>query len=275
MAETSEMVAAESIDWLTVSSPQIALAVLTELHAAAEPHAATTLTLRISQTLKGHPPAGATVKLDGAFDGSVGDEFVAFFDAARAERVLISLTRVAEAGTTLALSSTFAVLRTRREILDAVTRRMRREAPAAPASLRLEIPAQSDARALLAGDGSAYLVVPADPELGPAILAHTFAQDVWERARSAHQLAAYPNDASIRRLIEMLEDPGTATLQTVGGPGAGRREVYPARQAAYDVLSTLRVPIAEPQSYWAAFPRDLLEVGSRAIGWEPPASDPR
>jgi hypothetical protein len=264
MADATEVVLVESIDWLAVSSAHIALYEVENHRLRNGPATAGAgeFGLRVLQAWKGQPPKHVWLPLNGPMPSTPSAaQVLVFFGADASPDALIALNENA-AGSTPTITASFQVLRTRAEILSALDQRLRRliaEPKANSASVRLGIPAGSEAGRFFGREGAHDVLVPADRELGEALRAQTSAEeDVWARARAAHQLAAFPDAESIQRLIELLHDPATAVVTTVKDGQTIEQRAYPVRQAAYDALLRSSVPVTEPDGYLASFPTGLL-----------------
>jgi hypothetical protein len=258
--EISEVNVGETIDWLTISRPHVALTEVVDVRVEpnARPSSRTNvLELRSTAPLKRKPPTKAEIRrqaMTGAqpravdHTTAVSDEFIVFFTGDGEVDYAIDLAQPATGERDLAFTMSFDVLTERTAIIEAVERAVRRAktvpSGAAAASrnlympqrffLRFEVPSNTPAYTVLFAGSVCYLVLPADHSLKSKVLAHTRARDPWERARAAHQLANYTDPDSTDRLRAMLGDEGMAIIETFSAGRAEEQRVFPARQVAYD-----------------------------------------
>lgn len=215
----AEINVSESLDWLVVSHPHVALV----------------------------GPAGVEALKGTLGPSSGGPERLVFLDAGGRVARTIDLAAPSPRGDGVAITTSFDVLTTREAILEVVRRRLQRPATpdAEPTCLRVEVPEDSPAFGALWSGSACYLIVPADPELLPERLRATSSPEPWVRARAAWRLAAYTGGEAVAALRRLLDYEGTARLM-----GSGRDvEVYPARQTAWFALRAIGVEAARPAGW--------------------------
>lgn len=249
----------ESLDWLVVSRKHIAIAEVMSVQGD--------IAMRIKKTLKGEPPEKANVGRDGAAPAQA-TEFLLFFNEKKEVDYSIDLASpMNQRVWGLAFAMDFRVLEKREAILEAVDKRLARLKKDPPRNvptdragrlldgfgkgyLVFEAPQASAVYKTLWSESAVYLIVPADAEFKKGLIEGAKSKDVHERARSAYRLANYPGDETTRILRELLKDDGTSVIQVSGGNQTRNITVYPARQAAYDALTSLGIETPKPEGYY-------------------------
>ncbi|GMU56539.1 MAG: hypothetical protein AMXMBFR33_56850 [Candidatus Xenobia bacterium] len=164
----AEIMVADSLEWLVVSSPTVA--VMRVEGAVRENrddvgYIQTTLKLGLVKALKGQPPPTTTygiLVLDSARPGELnsqpqeGEDLLAFWRGHSVRRVL-SLKHPPSRGEQAAYTSSFKLLRSREEILAAVQPWLTRPALK---SRKVEVPTGSGAFQGLYSGSTCYLIVP-------------------------------------------------------------------------------------------------------------------
>lgn len=277
----AEINVGESLDWLTVSRPHIAVAEIVSVQDDRKPQAlwmARRFETRLKETLKGKPPATATFTWHVPIETGApaqGTEFLLFFNDDSTVGYAINLASPDITGQGVAFATHFNVLRTKETILDAVRQRLARlgrqgiaTAHTANAAnvftpqrgfLQLEVPFETPAHQALFAGSACYLVVPADVEFRQPLMEQARSNDVWARAKAATKLANYPDDEVKTLLRPLLQDGGSAILQVGGGDQRKNVTVYPARQAAYLTLKSLDEDVEKPEGYYDGFPTSFLQ----------------
>lgn len=255
---------AESLESLVDKAPHIAIAEVTATRdtipaeEGAEPgmsrpeHRITEV--RIAKALKGKPPGKASFdayRYRGSWPKPAGTEMLLLLDEAGQVSWGIDL---ADKEWCKAYSMDFQVLRGREALLAAVEARIR-SAPPTPAGrtprpLVLDVPEGTDAHKDMFAGSACFLTVPPDPPVRKRILAQAGDKDPWVRARGAWNLLSYPDEETKGILRALLKDPGESRIER--GGVAGQLEmipVWPARQAAYDVLRLMGEQPETPRGY--------------------------
>jgi hypothetical protein len=98
----------------------------------------------------------------------------------------------------------------------------------------IDAPADSDAFHALYGGSAVWLYVPVDAALEQRALAWIASPELALRVQGAETLADFRSAATIRRLVALLADPGTATVSESGQPEVRR---YLVRKVAHELLT--------------------------------------
>jgi hypothetical protein len=260
-----------SIEWLTVSSPHIAVmrveAVRDSTVPAANGAPLRSVYLRTQEVLRGAPPAyfrAPRTLVNYEIPPAVGDRVLVFFtrpDAGWEEnRDSWFLFELASAGFyefNPAVSMDARVLHAD-EILQATRKRLRMVRTGRPlgdsrkvdadgiwsgkGSLTLEIPEGTEAADSIVTMSVNYLVVPADIELLPRIMAEAADTSAWVRAEAACRLVQYPAEGR-STLFRLLQDRGTIVW------GDRKIPVHPVSIAAFEALRAIGVDVARPPQF--------------------------
>ena len=247
-----------SLDWLVVSRDHIAVARLVGTTGKSSPPALWTnrkLEFRVTKVLKGTPPPVAhfprhvPVK-----DPSIapGTEFLLFFSGEKADYAInLSSPSDRDYHNGLALSMDFQVLKTKKAILAAIDRRLKRLRRERPTGFHsLDIPDDTPAYRALWSGSACYLTVPAAHEFKALWLKDIRSKEALTRAAAAHRLGKYPGKDIAALLKSLLRDPGTSEIGLSRGNGTTERiTVYPVREAAFKVLTSWGISVPKPKGY--------------------------
>lgn len=254
----AEIAIGESLDWLAIEHPDIAVMRAVKVDRPDDRTAVATLA-RV-EALKGAPPA--QLRDDRAFEVEKGDRVLVFLDGKSLAHA-IDLDHPSKIGDDGSFTTDFELVTDGDRILEIVRSRIRRHEPAPSADarhasvfsaetgfLRLEVPVDSTAFTALYGGSTCYLIVPADADRRDALEKEIRdSSDAWTAARAAMHLAAYPDDRSKTLLRSLLTDPRHERLDSTDGTRHHVREVYPLRQAAWEALAAMNVETPKPEGF--------------------------
>jgi hypothetical protein len=265
---TARSVVFPTIEWLTVSSPHIAVmrveAVRDSTVPAANGAPLRSVYLRAQEVLRGTPPTylrAPRTLVNYEISPLVGDRVMVFFnrpDAGWEEHqeswFLFELTSAGFYEFDPAISMDASILHGE-EILRTVRKRLHRMRTGRPlgdsrrvepagvwsgkGSLTLEIPEGSEASDSIVTLSRNYVCVPADIELLPRFMAEAADTSAWVRATAACRLVRYPAQAR-STLWRLLGDRGTSF---VNDP---KVLVHPVSFAAFEALRVLGVAAPKP-----------------------------
>ena len=284
----AEVTVGESLDWLVLSRPHVAVAEVvhvTDEGPDRQGYTQRIARLRRAEVLKGEPPEQASRKEHVGKPGEAGGPakgaaFLLFFDDQKQISYAINLDSPTTRWQGAAFTTDFRVLGDRAAIMAVVNKRLKqlkddppKEKPQAEAPnvftpqgqfLRLDVPHGTPAYQALFAGSSCFLIVPADPEHKAKLLETLGDPKAFGRARAAGQLAAYPGEDTVAALKAALDDPEVFEGQVGGIDADGRQyerkfDVYPVRQAAYEALRRLGVDVPLPEGYREEY-RDVTRL---------------
>jgi len=266
----------DSLDWITLTSERIAFVRVEAVFDSVYPprtHTDRSVRYRALRNLAGNVPARGTIARllgyspapsvgdtllllwqgEGSGNSSASDQWVHHFSMSHRD-----------SGDVLAFASDFRVIRTADSVIATVERRLRMIKASRPLGdergwrlrdfmqgrgrLIYWIPADSEAGFIETGSAN-MLVVPADADRLPSILAESRSSDAHERATAAWRLKEYPGPTAIARLREMLADDGVATLEGSRGGVSFRESAYIVRGQAYRALTAMGVRAPRPPGF--------------------------
>jgi len=260
----AEIMVAETLEWLTDSSPHVGEYEIVEANARTvsnwfQIH----LKVKRVSSIKGGCPKESTFRVKSHTDEiagmSAGTRVMFFLMSLEPEgnvRYKVSLDSPPKQGfLDIAYSKDFRLLTKGNEIRElvkkraALNRNVEIKDPEAignvfalggNGAVRVEVPFESTAYQALYGGSSCYLVVPADADIRKRLLKQVKSKQTWVRSEAARQLSAFP-DKEVRAILqELLKDLGTAEQTSTSGDGkVTKQTVYPVRSAARDALNAI------------------------------------
>ena len=267
-----------SLDWLTLTSERIALVRVEAVFDSVYPPRTRTdrsIRYRLLRNLAGSGPARGIIAWlvepnptlehgdtllalwqgEGSGDSSGSGQWVHHFSMSHRD-----------AGRLRAFATDFRLIHSPDSVLAAVERRLRmikanrplgddrrwrlRDFMQGRGRLMYSIPEESEAGSLQSHSVNG-LVVPADADRLPAILAESKSSDPLDRAAAAVRLREYPGPTAIARLREMLADDGTVTVEGTRGGVSFTESVYIVRGQAYRALMAMGVRAPRPPGFEA------------------------
>lgn len=266
----------DSLDWITLTSERIALVRIEAVFDSVYPprtHTDRSVRYRALRNLAGNGPARSIIArfVGLASDPGLGDTLLVLWQGEGAATSdtdqwvhHFPMSAPDSRSSLLAFATDFSLIRSGDSVLAAVERRLRmikanrplgddrrwrlRDFMQGRGRLIYWIPEDREAAAVQTGSLN-MLVVPADADRLPAILAESKSSDTHERAAAAWRLKEYPGPTAIARLREMLADQGVATMEVSRGGVTIKESAYIVRGQAYRALTAMGIQAPRPPGF--------------------------
>lgn len=257
----------ESLDWLTLSCPHIAVGEVTTTRDEKHEKALwmnESVEIIVTEVLKGFPPKRAVFSRHIPVNTSPRkskDEFLLFFKKDGIEiHAVAALTTQPLSSLEAAITKDFKVLREKNAILGIIRDRLK-HGPMISRSFRREVPENTEAFKSLWSGSACFIVVPADPEFKEDLLKSARSGEVWTRAKATYRLSNYPGEEITKILRVFLNDSSRTTMNR-GSDQHGKVQevmVFPVRQAAFQALQSMGVKVEKPEGYDDKLPENFFE----------------
>jgi hypothetical protein len=244
-----------SIDLLTIESDQVMIGeVIRAKQIDPGDRGGCILILEIKQTrvLKGEPSRPFTMPGCGCDNSlfQVGRRLLLFRTSGHLNAAY-DLTDVDKYCLHPALNNHFGAFTSADEIIEVVGRRVEllRSGNKPKGSLSFDIPDTTAAYLKTWAGSATFLLVPADPDRLPEILAALASEEATQRGWAASSLAQYPGKATEEKLRACLTDTAQTFATHYHGGTVTLEYFSPVRSAAYNALRRLGIKVPVPEGY--------------------------